>query len=126
MEPLRGGTLVKTVPPEVQEIWDEAPIKRSPAEWALKYLWDQEEIDVVLSGMSTSEELEENLKLADEGFSNSLILKRRISSKKLRSAYRERETCKLYSVRLLHAMPVRSEYSWELPTVEPCIHVSRR
>ena len=91
MEPLRGGTLVKTVPPEVQKIWDGAPIKRSPVEWALKYLWDQEEVDVVLSGMGTSEELEENLKLADEGFSSSLTSEERDIIQEVRAAYRERK-----------------------------------
>jgi len=91
MEPLRGGTLVKNVPSEIQEIWDETMIKRSPVEWALKYLWDQEEIDVVLSGMSTYEDLEENLKIAGHGLSNSLMLKEKEIIREVRAAYRERK-----------------------------------
>jgi uncharacterized protein len=91
MEPLRGGTLVKNVPREVQEIWDEAPVKRSSAEWALKYLWDQEEIDLVLSGMSNYEDLEENLKIAEEGFINSLMQKEKELIREVRSAYRDRK-----------------------------------
>ena len=83
--------MLKLYLPEVQKIWDGAPIKRSPVEWALKYLWDQEEVDVVLSGMGTSEELEENLKLADEGFSSSLTSEERDIIQEVRAAYRERK-----------------------------------
>jgi len=90
MEPLRGGTLVKTVPREVQDIWDQAPIKRSPAEWALKYLWDLEDIDTVLSGMTRNEDLEENLKIADMGYSNSLLPEEKDIIKEVRLAYKER------------------------------------
>jgi predicted aldo/keto reductase-like oxidoreductase len=90
MEPLRGGTLVKTIPPEIQEIWDESPIKRSPAEWALKYLWDQEEIDLVLSGMTTFEDLEENITIAEEGYSNSFTPDDKDIIKMVRAAYKER------------------------------------
>jgi predicted aldo/keto reductase-like oxidoreductase len=90
MEPLRGGTLVKTVPSEVQDIWDQAPIKRSPAEWALKYLWDLEDIDTVLSGMTRNEDLEENLKIADTGYSNSLLPEEKDIIKEVRLAYKER------------------------------------
>lgn len=32
MEPLRGGYLVSTIPPDIQEIWDSAEEKRSPVE----------------------------------------------------------------------------------------------
>lgn len=64
MEPLRGGKLVDP-PPPVQAIWDSAATKRTPAAWGLDWLWDQPEVSVVLSGMSTMEQLEENLALAD-------------------------------------------------------------
>ncbi len=72
MEPLRGGNLTKKVPPDVQKIYDEAEIKRSPAEWALRWVWDHPEVAVVLSGMNREEHVEENIKIANEARSNSL------------------------------------------------------
>jgi predicted aldo/keto reductase-like oxidoreductase len=65
MEPLRGGRLTKSVPPSVRAIWDSAPVRRSPAEWALQWVWNQPEVSVVLSGMSTVEQVEQNLESAD-------------------------------------------------------------
>ena len=88
MEPLRGGTLVKNVPNEVQEICAEASSKRTPAEWALKYLWDQEEIDLVLSGMTTYKDLDENLKIAEKGFPDSLNPEEKKIIREVRAAYR--------------------------------------
>jgi uncharacterized protein len=66
MEPLRGGNLVNRVPADIQEIWDEAGRKRSPAGWALRWLWSQAGVATVLSGMSTLEQVQENLLLAGE------------------------------------------------------------
>lgn len=71
MEPLRGGKLVAP-PPPVQAIWDSAPTKRSPAAWGLQWLWNQPEVSVVLSGMSTMAQLEENLALAESARVGSL------------------------------------------------------
>jgi predicted aldo/keto reductase-like oxidoreductase len=72
MEPLRGGRLTKNVPAEVQAIWDQAPIKRTPAEWALRWVLDQPEVTVVLSGMSTMDHVVENLRVAADAGPNSL------------------------------------------------------
>jgi predicted aldo/keto reductase-like oxidoreductase len=63
MEPLLGGRLVDP-PKEVRESMAALPSRRSPAEWALQWLWDQPEVSVVLSGMSTMEQVEENLRFA--------------------------------------------------------------
>jgi hypothetical protein len=63
MEPLRGGSLVN--PPEsIRQLWDTAPTRRTPAEWALQWLWDKPEVSVVLSGMNTFEQVDENLRSA--------------------------------------------------------------
>jgi predicted aldo/keto reductase-like oxidoreductase len=64
MEPLRGGTLAKEPAPAVAKAWSGAPRKLNPVEWALRWLWDQPEISVVLSGMSTMEQVVENVAIA--------------------------------------------------------------
>jgi hypothetical protein len=60
MEPLLGGRLVDP-PDPVQEIWDTAPTVQTPVERALRWLWDQPEVSVVLSGMSTMDQVIENV-----------------------------------------------------------------
>lgn len=61
MEPLLGGTLAGQQPPAIQEIWDNSGVNRTPADWALQWLWNQEEVALVLSGMSTLEQVKENV-----------------------------------------------------------------
>ncbi len=64
MEPIAGGRLAVPPPKEIQEIWDSAETKRTPAEWALKWVWNHPEVSVVLSGMSTMEQVKENVETA--------------------------------------------------------------
>lgn len=65
MEPLMGGRL--TAPPQdVSEAMAQHATKRTPAEWALGWLWDQPEVTVVLSGMSTMAQVDDNLRIADQ------------------------------------------------------------
>jgi predicted aldo/keto reductase-like oxidoreductase len=63
MEPLLGGKLVGP-PPLIQAAWDSAAEKRTPAAWALEWLWNQPKVSVVLSGMSALAQVEENVALA--------------------------------------------------------------
>ena len=65
MEPLRGGKLVNALPKQVYEVWDNAYVKRSPAEWALRWVWNQPEVTLLLSGMNSMDMLNENLCIAD-------------------------------------------------------------
>ena len=89
MEPLRGGALVN-IPNDIQSIWDQAETKRKPVEWALRYIWDNPDVDVVLSGMSTLKQVKDNLKYADEGLSGSLSEDEKFLIKDVKMAYRER------------------------------------
>lgn len=66
MEPLRGGRLANGLPEKAVEVFAGARVKRSPAEWALRWLWNQEEVTVVLSGMNSMEMLLENAGAASE------------------------------------------------------------
>jgi predicted aldo/keto reductase-like oxidoreductase len=63
MEPLLGGRLADP-PPDVRELMDSYRVPRTSAEWALTWLWDQPEVSVVLSGMSTMDQVEDNLRIA--------------------------------------------------------------
>jgi len=60
MEPLLGGRLASP-PEQIRELWRAAHTSRSPADWALQWLWNQPEVSVVLSGMSTMEQVEQNI-----------------------------------------------------------------
>ena len=90
MEPLRGGCLTNSIPPDIQSVWDKAPVKRSPAEWALRFLWDQPEINVVLSGMSTMEQVIENINIAERGHANSLTSEEKSLIQKVKNTYTEK------------------------------------
>ncbi len=64
MEPLRGGKLVKNLPDDAQKIFSEHDIKRTPAQWGFRWLWNQPEITVVLSGMNSEEMVLDNIETA--------------------------------------------------------------
>jgi predicted aldo/keto reductase-like oxidoreductase len=89
MEPLRGGNLANRVPPAVKEIWDEAPTKRTAAEWALRWVWNRPEVTVVLSGMNQEAHIEENLAVADTAYPNSLAEAELHLVKRVEEKYRE-------------------------------------
>ncbi len=62
MEPLFGGSLANP-PQPIWEIWQDAGHK--PADVALRWVWDQPEVSLVLSGMSSLGQLQENLESAN-------------------------------------------------------------
>jgi len=87
MEPLRGGTLAQTPPSEVENILDKSNNERNAVEWSLQWLWNQEEVDVVLSGMSNMRQLKENIELASKANQNSLDEKEMNLIKKARRKF---------------------------------------
>jgi Predicted oxidoreductases of the aldo/keto reductase family len=66
MEPLLGGKLVTGLPKQAEAALRRADAQRSNAAWALRWVWNQAEPTLLLSGMNAMEQLEENLALADE------------------------------------------------------------
>ena len=65
MEPLRGGKLVNNLPEKAKKLFEDYTTKRTPAEWAFRWLYNQQEVTCVLSGMNSLEMVEENVKTAD-------------------------------------------------------------
>lgn len=64
MEPLRGGKLVNRLPEEAQKLFKDHSYDYTPAQWALRWLWDQEQVTVVLSGMNSEAMVQENMTTA--------------------------------------------------------------
>src|SRR5690606_34959537 len=72
MEPLKGGRLAHNIPKDIQELWDSFHIKRSPVEWAFRWLYNFPEVTVILSGVSTMEQLKENIEIFKNAAPNSM------------------------------------------------------
>lgn len=72
MEPIRGGKLAENLPQNIMDLFATSAIQRSPAEWALRWVWNFKEVAVVLSGMSDEKQLEENIRIAGEALPDSL------------------------------------------------------
>ena len=87
MEPLRGGNLAGPVPDEIQKIWDESPVKRSAAEWGLRWVWDHPEVTVVLSGMNNEAHIDENIRVAGSALPQSLTPDDRARIDRVRDTY---------------------------------------
>ena len=64
MEPLRGGKLVNRLPEEAKQIFANYKIQHTPAQWAFRWLWNQPEVTVVLSGMNSDEMVRDNVQTA--------------------------------------------------------------
>ena len=87
MEPLLGGQLAN--PPEhIKTLWATAPVARTPVDWALQWLWNQPEISVVLSGMSSLPQVEENVRSAEQSRAGLLTPEDYACIARAREAYR--------------------------------------
>lgn len=94
MEPIRGGQLV--IPqdkldskPEIKKVLDQSSVKRSMADWALQFLWNQPEVSVVLSGMSTMQQVIENVESANNSGINTLTKEELETISYLREAFKK-------------------------------------
>ena len=90
MEPLKGGRLAKNLPPEMQAVFDKRREGWSPAEWALRYVWNEPGVSTLLSGMNDPAQLQENLRVADVAQPNALTPERLAVYNDARTAMRAR------------------------------------
>ncbi|MGA2156739.1 MAG: aldo/keto reductase [Bryobacteraceae bacterium] len=89
MEPLRGGTLAAAPPPAIDALWREAEFCRTPAEWALRWVWNHPEVTVALSGMNDEAQVEENLRIAADARPGSLTAAEAVLIERVGRKYRE-------------------------------------
>lgn len=89
MEPIAGGRLAIKPPGQVQTVWDEAEKRRTPTEWALQWVWNHPEVSVVLSGMSTIQQVIENVKSAARSSPNNLTTKELDIIRRVAQKYKE-------------------------------------
>jgi len=89
MEPIRGGQLTINPPPDILKLWDTAPTKRTPAEWALQWVWNHPEVSLVLSGMSTMAQVEQNVASAENSGPGKLMPDELALIDRIRYKYRE-------------------------------------
>ncbi|MBU3113846.1 aldo/keto reductase [Clostridium lacusfryxellense] len=75
MEPLKGGRLAKNPPISVKEEWAKSEVKKTPAQWALRWVLNHPEVSTILSGMNSMEQVIENMQTADVALPNSLSVK---------------------------------------------------
>ena len=89
MEPLRGGALAKPSA-DIQAIMDAYPEKRSPVDWAFRFVGNEPQVATILSGMSDEEQLADNLRIFDDVRVNALNDADKQLIADLRDAYRRR------------------------------------
>ncbi len=90
MEPLLGGKLAAPAK-KITSIFEEVDAERTPVEWALDYLWNMPEVTLLLSGMSTMEQVEDNLKYASRATASMLSEKEVNAIKAVQAKFKEVE-----------------------------------
>ena len=87
MEPIKGGKLANPSP-KIRSLLSEAQPDWSPAEWALRWVADFPEVSLILSGMSTMAQAEENVKIAKQMKANAFTEKERAAIEKTVALFR--------------------------------------
>jgi len=91
MEPLRGGKLVNKLPEAAKQLMARHERGWSPADWGLRWLWDQPEVTVVLSGMNSIAMVEENVRIASEAAVGAFSAEDRAFLQRILGIIREKE-----------------------------------
>jgi len=94
MEPLRGGKLALSLSPEADAIWTRSKESRTNADRALRWLWNYPQVTLVLSGMSTLDQVKENVKLAGKSKLNCISGHEQRLYQRVRRTIRARSVCR--------------------------------
>ncbi len=105
MEPLKGGRLATGLPDEVAAVFAERPEPWSPAEWALRYVWNEPGVSTLLSGMNTAEQLAENIAAAQNALPGALTPEQRDVFARAKTALRSRVKADCTSCRYCQPCP---------------------
>ncbi|MGN0665455.1 MAG: aldo/keto reductase [Huintestinicola sp.] len=90
MEPLRGGKLVN-IPDKAKKALAESGTGFTPAELGLRWLWDQPQVTCVLSGMNSTDMVEENIRIASQADAGQFTEKEFALVSRIKGIIRERE-----------------------------------
>ncbi|QYZ78925.1 aldo/keto reductase [Methanofollis formosanus] len=88
MEPLRGGMLAGDLPDEAQAAYDRSGLSRTPAEWALRWIWDHPDVTTVLSGMNDERHIRENLLTCEDALPGSMTDAERAVVDEVKAVYK--------------------------------------
>lgn len=90
MEPLRGGKLAANLPEDVQNAFNQSAVKRTPADWALRWVWNHPEVSVILSGMNSLDQVRENLNSANDAKANALTADEVVVLNKAKAIFKQK------------------------------------
>jgi predicted aldo/keto reductase-like oxidoreductase len=86
MEPLKGGKLAQKLPSEMMSVFNGSATKKSPAELALRFVWNEANVSSLLSGMNSMDQVVENIRVANDGIPDSFCNDEILMIEKLRNA----------------------------------------
>ena len=89
VDALRHGRLAHP-PSDVAALWDSAPKKRSPIEWALRFAWNNPAVSTIVRIPTNMDQLQQVLDLADQAQTDSLTIQEEVLISKVAEAYRKR------------------------------------
>jgi predicted aldo/keto reductase-like oxidoreductase len=90
MEPLRGGKLCRNTPPEIIRLIAQTGRTQSPAEFALRWVFDRPEVCCVLSGMNTLEQVKQNIAFASIDHRNTVSVQEKELYKQAKAFFKAR------------------------------------
>lgn len=121
MEPLRGGMLGNKLPKPMQKIIDEAPVKRSAAEWAFRYVYSNPAVSCVLSGMNEEAHVLENIAIAEQSDSIVLTEEDKQFYARLKEAYDNLKLVGCTGCRYCQPCPMEIDIPFALKTLNEAI-----